>query len=117
MEEYVSNLNLTGTGKKKAGIGLLEQNLMDVGSCTQVAQGVFYILPIFHDNKLFVRYIETGVYCGFLQAALELLKKQYKVRDANILPWNVFTDYDTSYHLTKGTKKSKTGKKKHIKPS
>lgn len=111
MEEYLSEMNLSGTGTNKAGIALLEQNIMDVGSWDKVAQGVFYLLPIFYHNKLFVRYIETGIYCGFISTAIEMLKKHYKVRDAHILPWNVFTQYDTEYHISQGTKKSKTRKK------
>ena len=40
---------------RKPGIALLEQSLLDVGSSTGIAQGVFYMLPLFHDGKLFIR--------------------------------------------------------------
>ena len=36
----------------------LEQAILEVGSNLNVAQGVFYMLPIYSNGKLFVRYVK-----------------------------------------------------------
>lgn len=53
MEETMHNMELFGHGNP--GIAALESSLLDVGSA-DFLQGLFYILPIYHDRKLFVRY-------------------------------------------------------------
>ena len=44
-------------GLKHGGILSLENSFLDIGSNPLVAQGVFYMLPIYHNRKLFVRYV------------------------------------------------------------
>ena len=41
-------------GKDNPGIPALETSLLDIGS-SGILQGLFYILPIYHERKLFVR--------------------------------------------------------------
>ena len=36
----------------------LEQAILKVGSNLNVAQGVFYMLPVYSNRKLFVRYVK-----------------------------------------------------------
>ena len=36
----------------------LEQAILEVGSNLNVAQGVFYMLPVYSNGKLFVRYVK-----------------------------------------------------------
>ena len=36
----------------------LEQAFLEVGSNLNVAQGVFYMLPVYSNGKLFVRYVK-----------------------------------------------------------
>ena len=37
------------------GILCIEQTLLDLGSNPEVTSGMFYLLPIYADNKLFLR--------------------------------------------------------------
>ena len=41
--------------KPQPGIIKLENDLLEVGATTAIAQGVFYMLPLHHEEKLFVR--------------------------------------------------------------
>lgn len=40
---------------RNPGIVLLENTLLDVGASEGVAQGIFYMLPLFYQGKLFIR--------------------------------------------------------------
>ena len=44
----------------------------------------------------FLRYLETGVYRGFIQVGIQYLKEKYAVHDVNILPWNFYTHKDSA---------------------
>ena len=41
--------------KPQPGIIKLEHDLLEVGATREIAQGVFYMLPLYHEEKLFVR--------------------------------------------------------------
>ena len=44
------------------------------------------------------RYMESGCYRGFFPKALELLRPTFHGPDANILPWQLYTDKDFTLH-------------------
>ena len=70
----------------------LESNLFKLASIPNILQGMFYMFPLFHEGKLFIRYLETGSYSGFLDHILPLLKEQFSVPEVNILPWEIYTE-------------------------
>ena len=74
----------------------LEFNLFKLASIPNLLQGMFYMFPLFHEGKLFIRYLETGSYSGFLDHILPLLKQQFSVPEVNILPWEIYTRKDLS---------------------
>ena len=41
--------------KPQPGIIKLEHDLLEVGATRAIAQGVFYMLPLYHGSRLFVR--------------------------------------------------------------
>ena len=57
MEDAIFDAGLFSNApdNRNPGIVLLENSLLDVGACTTVAQGVFYMLPLFYEGKLFIR--------------------------------------------------------------
>ena len=52
----------------------------------------------------FLRYLETGVYSGFIQVGIQYLKEEYAFHDVNILPWNLYTHKDIQLHEAKSSK-------------
>ena len=74
----------------------LESNLFKLASIPNLLQGMFYMFPLFHEGKLFIRNLETGSYSGFLDHILPLLKQQFSVPEVNILPWEIYTRKDLS---------------------
>lgn len=65
-------LNMGGDSAEVNNVGLtsLEHSLLDVGANPYVAQGVFYMLPIHYEGKLFIR----QVYILILILNFKLLK-------------------------------------------
>lgn len=57
MEEQLYNLELF-CPPSASGILQLEHSLLEVGGFPSLLQGLFYILPIFHNGKLFVRSVQ-----------------------------------------------------------
>ena len=64
MEEGLCDKDLFCPESKEGGVLSLEQILLDVSSNPSVTQGVFYMLPIYHQGKLFIRYI-IQKYCFY----------------------------------------------------
>lgn len=54
MEELMYDNNLISPGEK-GGIVQLETALLQAGGCANLLQGLFYMLPLYQDGKLFVR--------------------------------------------------------------
>lgn len=53
MENSMFNMDLFG--RDNPGILHLEKSLLDLSISNKVAQGIFYMLPIYHSGKLYVR--------------------------------------------------------------
>ena len=62
-----------------------------------VCQCSLYILPIPSGDKLYIRYMEKGVYTGFTQKFLPVLLEKYNIPPENAYMWNIYTDKDLSY--------------------
>ena len=60
MEHKLKQMDLypKSDGKKTAfpSLAMLEKTLFDICSTQNVVKGVFYILPVYHQGKLFLRY-------------------------------------------------------------
>ena len=59
-----------------------------------------------HKSKIYLRYIESGSYRGFLPQAIEHLKKYISLPDCNIFPWEVYTQHDIKLQRTKSSYKN-----------
>ena len=57
MEEGLVDAGLFShdTTKTNPGIVMIESSLLDIGCNPAVCEGIFYMLPFFHEGKLFVR--------------------------------------------------------------
>ena len=68
-----------------------------------ICKGVFYMCPIYSDGYLFVRYLESGKYLGFLNhTALPALRKLFQISDEQpIYPWPVYTEADVKMYAAK----------------
>ena len=53
MEAQMIQMELFGPGNP--GIVQIESSLMDVGAHKEIAQGVFYLMPIYYERKLYLR--------------------------------------------------------------
>ena len=96
MEQALVDLYSCAEHKTYPGNIPLEYNLFKLASIPDLLQGMFYMFPLFHEGKLFIRYLETGSYSGFLDHILPLLKQQFSVPEVNILPWEIYTRKDLS---------------------
>ena len=60
MEEFMVRAGLyTHEPQNTAGILHLEQTILELCSNPKVTQGLFYTLPLYTDNKLFIRYTSS----------------------------------------------------------
>ena len=74
-----------------------EWNLFGMTASDNVCQCSLYILPIPSVDKLFIRYMEKGVYKGFTQKFLPVLLEKYNIPPQNAYMWNLYTDQDLSH--------------------
>ena len=74
-----------------------EWNLFGMTASDNVCQCSLYILPIPSVDKLFIRYMEKGVYKGFTQKFLPVLLEKYNIPPENAYMWNIYTDQDLSH--------------------
>ena len=59
MEEQLVEKGLySPESDNETSILALEQAILEVGANLNVAQGVFYMLPVYSNGKLFVRYVK-----------------------------------------------------------
>ena len=76
------------------GILKLESQFLDMCSTCNVVDSALYILPVFHNGQLFVRYMEQGIYKGFTSKFKSVLTQKYNIPMTKFLPWMVYTDKD-----------------------
>ena len=57
MEECIVDAGLFShdTTNHNPGIVMIESSLLDLGANPSLCEGIFYMLPLFHQGKLFVR--------------------------------------------------------------
>ena len=65
MEEYLFDSGLTSYTEqcKNPGIIQLEHSLLKVASVPDLTQGIFYILPFYTNNHLYIRQISSTYIC------------------------------------------------------
>lgn len=95
MEVALQNMKLISLEKSaEKGILHMEYSIFDVLSTSDTTQSGLYILPVYYNGHLFVRYLETGLCTGFTQKFKPVLAEQYGVDLQNIFMWNVYTPLD-----------------------
>ena len=95
MEEYFQSLHLMPNPESTdPGILKLESQFLDLCSTYNVVQSALYIVPAYHDGKLFVRYMEQGIYKGFTSKFISALTSVYNIPSSKVFPWMVYTDKD-----------------------
>ena len=70
MQQGITDTELASPGDGKAGILEIEKKLLTI---TPLCKGVFYMLPIQYNDRIFVRYFESGSYTGVFLKVLPLL--------------------------------------------
>ena len=58
-----------------------EWNLFSICSSDNVCESAIYIVPIPSKDKLFIRYLEKGVYKGFTKKFLPVLLQKYNYKE------------------------------------
>ena len=103
MEEGIYNLfNVNSTQPKAYPLNIqLEYKIFEAVSTPDLLHGVLYLLPIFYQGKLFIRYICSGSYTGLLPQMITLLQKEYNVMDKDTYPWEVYTQKDIQMNSSK----------------
>ena len=103
METALQTLNLLPHQESKdPGILQLESNFLDIVSTRNVVDSALYIVPVFFQGKLFLRYMETGLYSGFTNKFQHVLATKFGIQPQDIYPWIVYTDKDfTEQSLTR----------------
>lgn len=76
------------------GILKLESQFLDICSTSNLVDSALYIVPVFHNGQLFVRYMEQGIYKGFTSKFKTVLAHKYNIPMTKFLPWMVYTDKD-----------------------
>ena len=87
-----SNENQSDTNLLK-----FEWTFFGMTASDNVCESSLYILPIPSLDKLFIRYMEKGVYKGFTKKFIPVLLEKYKIPAENVFLWNIYTDQDMSY--------------------
>ena len=77
MEEYLQHLDLPHQQLTDPGLLQLESQFLDLCSSYNVVESAIYIVPVYHNGKLFVRYMEHGVYKGFTSKFISALSDIY----------------------------------------
>ena len=72
MEEELYNSFMCTT--ESPIIQLLEKNLLDLASYSNMTEGVFYVLSLKHGETTMIRLFESGCYSGFFQTQDKLDK-------------------------------------------
>ena len=88
----------------------LEAKLCEVAALPDFLQGLVYILPLYYQGKLFVRYLCTGTYTSVFTSIIEYLSQKTRIPQDKIFPWEIFTPKDLHLQRKKalGTRKKGT---------
>ena len=77
-----------------------EWNLFSICSSDNVCESAIYIVPIPSKDKLFIRYLEKGVYKGFTKKFLPVLLEKYNYKEEDVFLWNAYSDQDMKHEST-----------------
>ena len=113
MEECFQNLHLLPNQEcTDPGLLKLEAHFLDMCSSLNVVKSALYIVPVYHNGKLFLRYMEQGIYRGFTSHFLSAITSKYNVPFTNVYPWMVYThkDFSESSIRMKYTGRSQTAR-------
>ena len=94
METALKNLNLLPSEESPGNVGLLKLEAQILATVSNVSSPSLYICPVLSGEKLFVRYIETGMCKGFTQKFLPVLCQKHSVSVDSTFLWNMYTDQD-----------------------
>ena len=103
IEEGMFNLfNVDETESKAYPLNVqLEYKLFDSVSTPDLLEGVLYILPIYYQEKLFIRYICSGSYSSILPEIIKLVQTQFNSTDRNTYPWQLYTEMDIQMNCSR----------------
>ena len=76
----------------------LEAKIFEAAGTPELLQGLLYICPLLFKDKLFMRYIATGVYRTLIPQIIKLIQDKAGVREGQIFPWEVYTEKDLTLH-------------------
>ena len=71
--------------------------IFGITASKHVCDSSLYILPIPAGNKLFIRYMEKGVYKGFTKKFLPVLTDKYNLTPQDTYLYNIYTDKDLDH--------------------
>ena len=71
-----------------------EWQFMGISASQNVCDSSLYVLPVPCGNKLFIRYLEKGVYRGFTKKFLPVLLQKYNIEEKDSYLLNLYTDKD-----------------------
>ena len=95
MESALKSLNLFPSQfQNNQGLIQLETQFLDLIASDNVVHSALYLIPIEHQGKVFIRFIEKGMYKGFTAKIVPLIASKFDVDHNEIYPWIVYTDKD-----------------------
>ena len=74
-----------------------EWQFMGISASQNVCDSSLYVLPVPCGNKLFIRYLEKGVYRGFTKKFLPVLLDKYNIPEKDSYLLNLYTDKDMDH--------------------
>lgn len=83
------------------GLLKLESQFLDICSCSNLVDSALYLVPIFYNGQVFVRYMEKGMFKGFTSKFRSVLSAHFKIPVQKIVYWMVYTDKDFKEQSTR----------------
>ena len=74
-----------------------EWQFFGITASKHVCDSSLYILPVPAGDKLFIRYMEKGVYKGFTKKFLPVLMGKYNLTPQDTYLYNIYTDKDMAH--------------------
>ena len=102
MERSMKNSSILPSIDDAKNINFLkfEWHLFSICSSDNVCESAIYIVPIPSKDKLFIRYMEKGVYKRFTKKFLPVLLQKYNYKEEDAFLWNAYSDKDMKHEST-----------------
>ena len=99
MERCMKNLSILPSidDPKNTNYLKFEWNLFSICSSDNVCESAIYIIPIPSKDKLFIWYLEKGIYKGFTKKFLPVLLQKYNYKEEDVFLWNAYSDQDMKH--------------------